>query len=270
MLTAWASVIHSSKNMKLLLKISYLGTAYCGYQVQPNGISIQQKLNEATKGLFGFDCNIVGCSRTDSGVHANEFCATVTQKGREDLFTRIEIDRIPLALSAYLPDDICVFDAKWVPDEFHARYDVHSKEYLYRFYNRSVRNPLEEGRSCHVPKYIDDAALFEMNRAADTLIGRQDFSSYMAQGSKVESTVRTVFSSRVYREGDVICYLVSADGFLYNMVRIIAGTLLAVGQGKLTVEDVKAITASCDRNQAGTTMPACGLYLNRVTYEDSF
>ncbi len=218
--------------------------------------------------MFGFDCDIVGCSRTDSGVHANEFCATVSQKGRDDLFTRIDIQRIPLALCAYLPSDICVFDAKWVPDEFHARYDVYAKEYLYRFYNRAVRSPFEEGRSCHVPKHIDEEGIAAMNAAAETLLGRHDFSAYMAQGSKVESTVRTVFTSRVTREGDAILYRVSADGFLYNMVRIMAGTLLAVGQGKLTPEDVVRITESRDRNLAGTTMPACGLYLNRVIYEE--
>lgn len=252
--------------MKLLLRISYLGTAYCGYQVQPNGVTVQQRLNEATRALFGFDCDIVGCSRTDSGVHANEFCATVAQKGSASLFTRIEIERIPQALSAHLPNDVCVFDAKWVPDDFHARYDVRMKEYVYRFYNRSIRNPFEESRSCHVPRCIDDVGLANMQRAAQTFLGKHDFASYMAQGSKVESTVRTVFDARVDREGDLILFYVSADGFLYNMVRIMAGTLLAVGQGKLSVADVQRITLACDRSLAGTTMPACGLYLNRVSY----
>ena len=252
--------------MKILLKISYIGTAYCGYQVQPNGISIQQRLNEAARELFGFDCNIVGCSRTDSGVHANEFCATVSQKGQEDLFTLIPIERIPLAFCAHLPEDISVFDAIWVEDDFHARYDVIKKEYLYRFYNRPVRNPFEEGRSCHVPKRLEEADVERMNLAAATLIGKQDFATYMAQGSKVESTVRTICEAEVYREGDVICFRVSADGFLYNMVRILAGTLLMVGQGKLTVEQMKEITASKNRLLAGSTMPACGLYLNRVFY----
>lgn len=252
--------------MKLLLKISYLGTAYCGYQVQPNGVTVQQKLNEAAKALFGFDCDVVGCSRTDSGVHANEFCATVAQKGCDSLFTRIETERIPLALSAHLPSDICVFDAKWVSDGFHARYDVAQKEYVYRFYNRAIRDPFEEGRSCHVPRYIDDDHLAEMQRAAKTFVGKQNFVAYMAQGSKVESTVRTIFDATIERRGDLILFTVSADGFLYNMVRIMAGTLLAVGQGKLSARDVVRITAAGDRNAAGTTLPACGLYLNRVLY----
>lgn len=252
--------------MKILIKISYVGTAYCGYQVQPNGVSVQQKLNEAALATFGFDCDVVGCSRTDSGVHANCFCATVSKKGESALETAIPIERIPLALSAYLPQDIAVFDAAWVSNEFHARYDVKEKEYLYRFYNRAVRSPFEEERSMHVPKPISDEALALMDRAAKTLCGTQDFAAYMAQGSSVKSTVRTVKHASVTREGDVITFRIAADGFLYNMVRIIAGTLLAVGQGKLTPEDVSRITASRDRKQAGSTAPACGLYLNRVTY----
>ncbi len=252
--------------MKALLKISYLGTAYCGYQVQPNGVSIQQKLNEAAKAVFGFDCDIVGCSRTDSGVHANEFCATVSKKGETGLLTAIPIERIPLAMSAYLPSDIAVFDAAWVEDGFHARYDVREKEYLYRFYNRSVRSPFEENRSMHVPKRLSDEAVARMDAAAKTLCGTQDFAAYMAQGSSVKSTVRTVTRAEVRRDGDAVVFRIAADGFLYNMVRILAGTLLCVGEGKLSCDDVERITASRDRAQAGSTAPACGLYLNRVLY----
>ncbi len=252
--------------MKLLIKIRYLGTAYCGYQVQPNGISIQQKLNEAARDVFGYDCDIVGCSRTDSGVHANEFCATVAQRGGASLVTNVPTERIPLAMSAYLPSDISVFDAVWVNDDFHARYDVKEKEYIYRFYNHPVRSPFEEGRAAHVPKHLGDEALERMNRAAAQFCGTHDFAAYMAQGSSVKSTVRTVTRAEVFREGNVIVYRVAANGFLYNMVRIMAGTVLAVGQGRLEPEDIPAITESRDRSNAGSTMPACGLYLNRVIY----
>ena len=252
--------------MKLLVKISYLGTAYCGYQVQPNGISIQQKLNEAAYAVFGHDCDIVGCSRTDSGVHANEFCATIAQKGTETLVSTIPTARIPLALSAHLPEDICVFDAKWVSEEFHARYDVLEKEYLYRIHNSPVRSPFENGRSARVPHRIDDEGLKNMQIAAKKLCGTHDFSAYMAQGSKVTSTVRTIKHSVVERDGDMILYRVAADGFLYNMVRILTGTLLAVGEGRISPGEIDEITASRDRAKAGMTMPACGLYLNRVLY----
>ena len=252
--------------MKLLIKIRYVGTAYCGYQVQPNAISVQRRLNEAAAELFGYECDIVGCSRTDSGVHANAFCATVARRGGESLDTTIPCERIPLAFSAHLPEDISVFDARWVEDGFHARYDVKEKEYIYRIYNAPVRNPFEADRAAHVPRRIDDEGLARMNLAAARLVGTKDFASYMAQGSSVASTVRTVTLARVEREGDVLVFRVAADGFLYNMVRILAGTLLDVGLGRLMPEDIDRITASRDRAAAGMTMPACGLYLNRVDY----
>ena len=255
--------------MKLLIKIRYVGTAYCGYQVQPNAKSVQRCLNEATRALFGYDCDIVGCSRTDSGVHANEFCATVAKKGTEALETSVACEKIPLALSAHLPEDICVFDARWVGEDFHARYGVKEKEYVYRIYNAPVRNPFEADRAAHIPRRIDDAGLENMNLAARRLVGTHDFAAYMAQGSKVVSTVRTVTLARVEREGDVLILRVAADGFLYNMVRILAGTLLDVGLGKLAPEDIDRITEGRDRAAAGMTMPACGLYLNRVDYGET-
>lgn len=252
--------------MKLFIKVRYLGTNYCGYQVQPNAPSIQQKLNEAARTLFGYDCDIVGCSRTDSGVHANEFCATVAQKGTEDLITSLPPERVPLAFSAHLPSDISVFEAKWVASDFHPRYDVIEKEYIYRIYNDPVRDPFWEGRAYHLPRVLDDVALQKMNRAAAYLVGKQDFAAYMAQGSTVATTERTIKSAVVEKEGNLIVFRVSADGFLYNMVRILTGTLIDVGLGKIDPDEIPTITASRDRSRAGMTVPACGLYLNRVLY----
>ncbi|MBE6589987.1 MAG: tRNA pseudouridine(38-40) synthase TruA [Ruminococcaceae bacterium] len=254
--------------MKLLLKIRYIGTDYCGYQVQPNAVSVQQRLNEAALSLFGYECDIVGCSRTDSGVHANMFCATVSRKGATSLETSVPCEKLPLALSAHLPWDISVYGAEWVSDDFHARYDVVEKEYVYRIWNSPSRNPFEENRSFHAPKRIDAEGLLQMQRAADYLVGTQDFSSYMAQGSSVASTVRTVKRVTVEQSGEVLTLRFCADGFLYNMVRILAGTLLDVGLGKKTPEDIPRITAARDRAMAGMTMPACGLYLDRVLYRD--
>lgn len=255
--------------MKILLRISYLGTNYCGYQVQPNGVTVQQKLNEAALTLFGYPCDVVGCSRTDSGVHAHEFCATVAKKGTDTIETSIPIERLPLALSAHLPEDICVFDAMWVSEHFHPRYDVAEKEYIYRIYNRAVRSPMEEGRAYHVPKPITDADLSRMREAAKHFIGTHDFSAYMAQGSKITDAVRTVVAADVSEEGDVIVFSVRANGFLYNMVRILAGTLLAVAEEKITPDEIDGITASRNRALAGSTLPAHGLYLNRVIYPES-
>ena len=173
-------------------------------------------------------------------------------------------------MSAHLPEDISVFDACWVDEDFHARYDVKEKEYIYRIYNSPVRNPFELNRSAHVPCRIDDEGLARMNFAAERLVGTKDFSAYMAQGSTVASTVRTITLARVEREGDVLVFRVAADGFLYNMVRILAGTLLDVGSGKLLPEEIDRITEGRDRAAAGMTMPACGLYLNRVDYGTKF
>lgn len=253
-------------SMKLLLKISYLGTRYAGYQVQPNADTVQRRLNLAAERLFGHPCDIVGCSRTDSGVHAKSFCAAVTKQGTDSLETEIPIARIPLAFSANLPPDICVYDACFVPEAFHPRYGVVMKEYLYRIFNRPVRDPFEEGRSCHLPKPLSDAALARMAQAAEHFRGRHDFSAFMAQGSKIVDPVRTVYVSEIARTGDIVSYRVRADGFLYHMVRILAGTLTEVGEGKLDPADIPDILASRDRSRAGRTLPACGLYLNRVFY----
>lgn len=252
--------------MKLLIYVSYLGTDFCGYQIQKDKRTVQGELNIATKKLFSHDCDITGCSRTDSGVHTNMFCATVTRKGENVLLTDIDISRIPRALNSHLPSDISVFGAEWVESDFHPRYDVKFKEYIYRFYNGSLRDPFEEGRSLHVPQRISDEAVAKMNLAASHFVGKHDFSAFMAQGSTVESTVRNVIYSSVEKDGDIITFKVAADGFLYNMVRIMAGTLLAVAQNKIDPEDITGIIDSGNRTLAGQTAAPHGLYLNKVVY----
>ena len=252
--------------MKILLKISFLGTNYCGYQVQPNGVTVQQKLNEATKQLFGYDCDIVGCSRTDSGVHANEFCVAVTKKKESFLETTVPINKIPQALSVRLPEDISVTSAEEVDDDFHPRYDVKYKEYVYQIWNNPARNPFLADRSWHCPKMIESDGFENMQRAAAKLVGKHDFCSYMAADSKIKDTVRTVYGAEFAREGDLITFRVSADGFLYNMVRIFVGTLIDVGYGRISADDIERITESHDRSQAGSTAPPHGLFLNKVVY----
>lgn len=254
--------------MKILLRLSFLGTQYCGYQIQPNGVTVQQRLNEATQGLFGFPCDIVGCSRTDSGVHAKDFCVTVTEKGKSDLQTPVPIERVPQAIACFLPEDISVLSAQWVSDSFHPRYDVSFKEYEYRIWNEPTRNPFLLDRAWHCPKKMEQADIDRMNEAAQTWIGTHDFASYMASGSKIVDTTRTVYDAKIVRDTDgCLVFRVSANGFLYHMVRILMGTLMEVGYGRLTAKDVCAITEAHDRTRAGQTAPACGLYLNRVVYE---
>jgi tRNA pseudouridine38-40 synthase len=172
-------------------------------------------------------------------------------------------------MNAHLPSDIAVLDACEVPADFHARYAVISKEYEYVIYNGRERNPFFEGRAWHVPTPIDDAALAEMQAAAAHFVGKQDFSAFRAVGADTapKDAVRHVMKATVTREGDVVSFRVQADGFLYNMVRIITGTLVEVGLGKRSPESLKTTIESRDRQQAGHTAPPQGLYLKEIYYD---
>ncbi|MBQ2766974.1 MAG: tRNA pseudouridine(38-40) synthase TruA [Clostridia bacterium] len=256
--------------MKLLITVRYVGTRYCGYQVQPNGPTVQAALCAAAEALFGFPCDIVGCSRTDSGVHAECFCATISRRGEDYLPTNVPVERIPRALCRHLPEDIAVWGAKWVPPSFHARYDVLEKVYTYRIWNRHERDPFLADRAWHYPCPISDAQFSAMRDAAQRYVGEHDFAAFMAQGSSVTSTVRTVTAASVERQGDLILFRVAANGFLYNMVRIMAGTLIAVAEGKIAPDEIDDILCSRDRNRAGITAPACGLCLSQVVYSPEF
>ena len=257
---------------KLLLYIRYDGSHFCGYQAQKNGYSVQQALNEGTAALFGHPCDITGCSRTDSGVHANMFCATVTAHGCDCLDTTIPVERIPRALNIRLPDALAAYRAMWVPTDFHARYSVSSKEYVYRILNTVDRDPFEQRRAWHYPRPISEDELEAMKKAAQGFVGKRDFAACMASGSKVVSTVRHVMEADVestpVRDGRLITFRVRADGFLYNMVRIMAGTLMEVAEGHIPPESISVRLDSLDRASFGRTAPADGLYLNRVFYND--
>ena len=247
--------------MKYFAKIKYLGTAFHGFQVQPGLRTVQGELNAALNEAFGLPCRVTGCSRTDAGVHANEFCLTVECDGGT-----IPADKLPIAVSRFLPEDLSLFYAEECEIDFHPRYDVKEKEYLYRIMNTRIYDPFYYGRVWFLPRYIDDSMLARMNEAATHFIGKNDFSTFMSEGSDVEDTVRNITSLTVTREGDFIDVKISADGFLYNMVRIIVGTLTEVAFGRIAPADIPDIIASCDRFRAGMTAPAEGLYLNRVVY----
>ena len=254
--------------MKLLLYIAYNGANFCGWQAQKNGATVQRTLTDAVSDLFGHACDVTGCSRTDSGVHASMFCATVTDKGTDALTTTVPLEKIPRALCIRLPDSVSVWHAVWVPADFHARYSVSSKEYLYRIYNAPIRSPFEVGRSWHIPARISDEGLAAMQAAAAHFVGRRDFSACMASGSDIADRTRCVVSASVTRERDVIEFRVRADGFLYNMVRIMAGTLADVASGQIAPDSIPARLDSLDRSSMGRTAPAEGLYLDRVFYDD--
>ena len=258
---------------KLLLYIRYDGRGpadrpFCGYQAQKNGYSIQEALTDGAAALFGTPCDVTGCSRTDSGVHALMFCATVTRKGLDCMETTIPTDRIPRALNIHLPDAVAAYEALWVPADFHPRYSVTSKEYIYRIYNNQNRDPFAVGRAWHYPRPVDDEQFTAMQKAAEAFVGKRDFTACMAAGSRIVDATRHVMAASVERDGDYITFRVRADGFLYNMVRIMVGTLAEVAEGRMTPESIPARLNSLDRGSFGRTAPAEGLYLNRVFYND--
>ena len=250
--------------MKYILKLRFLGTGFSGYQVQPNKRTVQSSLQDAIKKLFGERYEIKGCSRTDSGVHANVFYATFDLP---DGVSSITPDKMPLAFNSVLPDDISVLDASVVDEDFHVRHNVLYKEYVYIINNSPIRDPFSVGRVHYFPKQIDEAGIENMNIAAELICGKHDFSCFMSSGSSIVDTVRTVKYLEVAKKDDNITIRIAADGFLYNMVRIIAGTLLDVGRGKISANDIKNIIESHSRNKAGPTLPACGLYLNYVKFD---
>ena len=241
----------------LLLTISYDGTNYHGWQVQKNAQTVQQVFGEALKKLFGRDIDIKGCSRTDSRVHANKYCVSFKVE------TDMGCENILMALNTYLPPDIAVTDCKCVADDFHARYSVKEKEYVYKIYNGQVRDPFSVNYAFWYRYNID---VDYLNREAQAFVGTHDFKGFCSAHSDVQGTVRTVSSFKVEREGNFVVFTVRANGFLYNMVRIMVGTLLFVSEGKIKEGELKAVIASGERKRAGKTAPPQGLYLNDVIY----
>lgn len=248
--------------MKILLTVAFDGTAFCGWQFQPGVRTVQKVLTDACRTVFGSPCSVTGCSRTDSGVHALGFRCTVEPAGEKCP----PCGRLPLAFSAVLPPDLAVLDAAEIPRDFHARYSVREKEYEYRIYLSRIPDPFTVHREYRFPAPLLPDWQERMQRAADLLTGTHDFTSFMASGSKITDAVRTVRFCRVTAEGDRVRINIAADGFLYNMVRIIVGTLLEVGRGSREPEELSAILAARDRTRAGVTAPAHGLYLKRVSY----
>lgn len=242
---------------RYLLKLSYLGTNFCGWQVQPNGNTVQAEICKAFKIIFNKEIGVTGCSRTDSGVHANEFCCHFNAE------TNIPTKNIIEAINHNTSDDVSVFDCFKVDDDFHARYSCVAKNYIYRICNSAQPNPFENGRSL-LYKYPLD--IDKMNIAAKQFIGEYDFSAFCSAGSSVDSKIRCVKECSVSKTDDIITVSITANGFLYNMVRIIVGTLIEVGQGKRDADSILEIINSQNRENAGITAAPDGLYLNKVYY----
>ena len=241
----------------LLLTLQYNGTTFHGWQIQPNANTVQQEICNAFKRLSGNDENIIGCSRTDAGVHANMFCCNVRTE------CTVATEKIPDALNFYLPSEIAVYDCKEVDYDFHARYDCKGKEYVYLIHNGKHRNPFYENKAMFYPYEINAEML---DNEAKAFIGTHDFSAFCSAGTDIENKVREIYDCSVIRNNDLIEIRVSGNGFLYNMVRIIVGTLLDIQKGKIEKGSIPKILESRNRENAGVTVEPHGLYLNKVFY----
>ena len=247
------------KNYKFV--IAYDGTRFFGWEHQPDKETIQGKLETVLERLQGHPVDLIGAGRTDAGVHALGFALNFHAE------TRIPPEKLPLAINQHLPPDIRVLCARVVPEEFHARYAAHTKTYLYRIHNHPIDSPFDEKYYTRMPRRLDVDA---MQRAAEQFVGKHDFLALCAAGSSAAAhgdTVRTITDCHVTRKGDEVDIEVTADGYLYNMVRILAGTLCEVGAGRMQPDAIPGILASRDRSQAGPTLPAKGLFLEKVDYD---
>jgi len=238
--------------------VAYDGTNYCGWQVQPNEITIEEVLNRSLSNLLGEKIEVMGASRTDSGVHSLGNVAVF------DTNTRMPADKIAFALNQRLPEDIVVQGSCEVPSDWHPRYQESTKTYEYRILNRTFRMPTRRFDTYfyHYPLDVE-----QMSEAASYLVGTHDFASFCAANAQVKSTVRTIYSCTAQKENDIITIRVTGNGFLYNMVRIIAGTLIEVGAGKRRPEEIKDILAAENRDAAGPTAPAQGLTMMGIEYK---
>lgn len=250
---------------KVLITVAYNGRGYHGYQLQEELPTVALMLNNAVNQAFGFECNVTGCSRTDAGVHALGFCASVEPKSTENEIT-VPMDKIPIAINIKLPPDISVLNAKEVDEGFHPRYDAIEKEYVYKIHASRIKNPFYDGLALEYGREISDTGVEKMNEAAKHFVGTHHFDAFMSQGSSVEDTERTVYGARVERNGDLVEFTVRANGFLYNMVRIMVGTLLLVERGKIPPNSIPGIIESKNRENAGFTAKPDGLYLKKITY----
>lgn len=241
------------------MKIAYDGTNYCGWQIQINGITVEEIINRELSRLLGEEIAVIGASRTDSGVHALANVAVFDTK------TRIPAEKICFALNQRLPEDIRIVESKEVAPDFHPRFCNSTKTYQYKILNRKIPIPTERLYSHFVYVNLD---IEKMKKAAEYIVGEHDFKSFCSTRTQVENTVRTVYSLDIEKKEDMIYITISGNGFLYNMVRIIVGTLMKVGMNVYSPEHVKEIIEALDRNVAGPKAPAKGLTLVGIEYEE--
>ena len=242
----------------IAMRLMYDGTNYHGWQVQKTEVTVAETLERALSKVCGHNVKVTGCGRTDAGVHALRYCANFKTD------SRIPADRLPLAVNTRLPRDIAVTDAVDAPEDFNAILSCVKKEYTYRIYNSRIKNPFYADRAYFYSQKID---LDRMRAAAREFVGEHDFRAVRSVGTQTKTTVRTVYWYEVEENGQTIDLRVCANGFLYNMARAMAGTLLYVSEGKIEPQEIGTILKSGDRRLSGPTVPPEGLYLTRLWYE---
>ena len=242
---------------RIKLTVAYDGTDYCGWQIQPNGITVEKVLNRALSRLTGEDIAVTGASRTDAGVHAEGNVAVF------DTASTIPPGRFSYAVNTLLPEDVVAVKSEEVAADWHPRYQESVKTYAYHILNREMPDPVRRKYVWHVNCPLD---LEKMRTAAEYLTGEHDFKSFCSIHTGAKTTVRTIYSMDVERSGEVITIRVSGNGFLYNMVRIITGTLVEAGRGFRQPESVKELLDADERGKAGPTAPAQGLLLESIEY----
>jgi len=245
--------------MGVLFTIAYDGTNYCGWQTQINAVSVQDVFQSALKSVIGNSFGLLGASRTDAGVHAMGQRAHLICKNPIQIPTK----RLPYVLNGILPQDIKIIDAIDVPNSFHPISDAVSKTYTYCIINNSCNNPLKSRYCAFVPRYLN---ISTMQAAAKHFIGTHDFAAFCSTGTIVNTTTRTINFLNISKDDNIITITINGNGFLYNMVRIIAGTLVDVGFGKTKADDIPDIICSKSRQKCGKTMAAKGLTLQEVFY----
>ena len=243
------------RNLKVIM--SYRGTRYHGYQRQENAVGIQNILEEKLSVLTASDVKINGCSRTDTGVHANEYCFSFMTEHN------IPCHNIIRGMNSVLPDDISFQSCEEVSMDFHARYSCKGKEYVYLISNRPTKDPFKADLALNYPQKLDVELL---NRAGQDFVGTHDFTSFCGTANQKENSIRTINSFTAVNDGSIVRCTVSGNGFLYNMVRIMIGTLIFINEGKIPADGIPEILEVKNRNKAGKTAQAHGLYLNKVFY----
>lgn len=243
----------------IALFLSYLGTAYHGWQVQKNLPTVAETMEKAAAMVVGHPVHMTGCGRTDAGVHAKCYVANFRTS------STIPVERLPYALNTHLPVDIVVMKAFEVHENFNAIGSCDRKEYTYLIYNSRIRDPFFVNRAWFYPRHLDVAV---MQEAARQFVGTHDFAAVRSVGTDVKSTIRTVYDYQVERQGDIISLRVCANGFLYNMARAMAGTVVYAAEGKIQPGEISRILDSGNRTAAGPTVPPGGLYMTHLWYDD--